>query len=298
MRSSTTMQRVFLVAFTHEGCGVPKCCKARETTYERQYPMSILDSFSLAGKTALITGGAGIVGKQIVRAVAESGAHTYVASRNVASLETLAEEFSQEGLTIHPRQVDQGDEASIHALRDAILAERPGVDVLVNNAVLRPMKGYDDGPESFDASMRVNATGLFLITRAFGDAMAAQGAGSIINIGSMMGMIGPEPANYANTNMSGWYPDYFFHKGGMINFTRFIASYYGSRDVRCNCLSPGGFQTENHPEVFVRQYNERTCLGRMANASDLMGSVVFLASDASRYITGANIPVDGGYTAK
>ena len=260
--------------------------------------MSVLKTFSLAGKTALVTGGAGIVGKQIVRAMAEAGANTYVASRNLNSLEGLQAEFNAEGLTIHPKQVDQGEESSIRALRDAILAEQAGIDVLINNAVLRPMKGYDDGAEAFDASMHVNATGLFLITRAVGDVMAERGGGSIVNIGSMMGMIGPEPANYKGTSMSGWYPDYFFHKGGMINFTRFIASYYGSREVRCNCLSPGGFQTENHPEAFVRQYNERTCLGRMANATDLMGSVVFLASDASRYITGANLPVDGGYTAK
>jgi len=261
--------------------------------------MSVLDTFSLAGKTALITGGAGIVGRQIVRAIAEAGAHTYVASRNLASLEGLASEFAGEGLTIHPRRLDQADEASVNALRDTIAAERPSIDILVNNAVLRPMTfGYRDTAERFDESMRVNATGLFLLTRAIGDAMAEQESGSIINIGSMMGMIGPEPANYANTEMSGWYPDYFFHKGGMINFTRFIASYYGDKNVRCNCLSPGGFQTDNHPEAFVRQYNERTCLGRMANASDMMGSVVFLAGDASRYITGANIPVDGGYTAK
>ena len=261
--------------------------------------MSILDTFSLAGKTALVTGGAGIVGKQIVRAVAEAGAFTYVASRDVASLEKLAAEFAKENLVIHPRALDQGDEASILALRDSILGERPSIDILVNNAVLRPMKGgYHDDAATFDLSMHVNATGLFMITRAFGDAMAERGGGSIINIGSMQGMIGPEPSNYAGTTMSGWYPDYFFHKGGMINFTRFIASYYGAKNIRCNCLSPGGFQTENHPDVFVRQYNERTCLGRMANASDLMGSVVFLASDASRYITGVNIPVDGGYTAK
>lgn len=261
--------------------------------------MNILDTFSLEGKTALVTGGAGIVGKQLVRAMAEAGACTYVASRNVASLESLAEEFATENLAIYPRTLDQGDETSILALRDNILSERASVDILVNNAVLRPMKGaYQDDASTFDLSMHVNATGLFMITRAFGDIMAEQGGGSIVNIGSMQGMIGPEPANYAGTNMSGWYPDYFFHKGGMINFTRFIASYYGAKNVRCNCLSPGGFQTDSHPEIFVRQYNERTCLGRMANASDLMGSAVFLASEASRYVTGANIPVDGGYTAK
>lgn len=261
--------------------------------------MSVLKTFSLEGKTALITGGAGIVGKQIVRAVAEAGANTYVASRNVAALEDLAQDFARENLAVHPRQLDQSDEGSIEALRDNILSDRDSIDILVNNAVLRPMTyGYRDTGESFDASMHVNATGLFLLTRAMGDVMAEHGNGSIINIGSMMGMVGPEPANYANTEMNGWYPDYFFHKGGMINFTRFIASYYGDQNIRCNCLSPGGFQTPNHPDVFVRQYNERTCLGRMADATDLMGSVVFLASEASRYITGANIPVDGGYTAK
>ena len=84
----------------------------------------------------------------------------------------------------------------------------------------------------------------------------------------------------------------------MINFTRFIASYYGSRNIRCNCISPGGFLTKEMPEAFVRQYGKKTVLGRLAKETDLMGIIVFLASDASAYITGTNIPVDGGYTAK
>ena len=122
--------------------------------------------------------------------------------------------------------------------------------------------------------------------------------GSIINIGSIHGMIAPDPTIYEGTDMSGWYPDYFFHKGGMINFTRFIASYYGSKGIRCNCIAPGGFQTDYMPEAFVRQYSARTLLGRLADSTDLQGIVVFLASDASAYVTGALIPVDGGYTAK
>ena len=99
------------------------------------------------------------------------------------------------------------------------------------------------------------------------------------------------------SNTSG-IPDYFFHKGGMINFTRFIAGYYGNKGITCNCISPGGFQTESQPEAFVRQYSDRTMLGRLAGDEDLKGIIVFLASAASSYITGANIPVDGGYTAK
>ncbi|NUM53850.1 MAG: SDR family oxidoreductase [Candidatus Hydrogenedentes bacterium] len=261
--------------------------------------MTVIDSFSLAGRVAVVTGGAGLYGQQIVRALAEAGAGVYVASRNVESLHALAESLVAAGHTITPVHFDQGDEKSIIALRDCVLDSSGRVDVLVNNAVLRPMKeGYADSVDAFSESMNVNATGLFAITRAFGDAMAGQRQGSIINIGSIQGMVGPDAAIYRGTEMHGWYPDYFFHKGGMINFTRFVASFYGANGVRCNCVSPGGFRTPNHSERFVEQYSERTFLGRMANATDLMGAVVFLASDASSYITGVNLPVDGGYTAK
>ena len=261
--------------------------------------MSVLSQFSLKGKVALVTGGAGLYGRQIVAALAEAGAQTFVASRNLAALEALAREHQEQGREVAALQYDQGDESSILALRDALLARAGRLDVLINNAVVRPMKeGYRDEPATFAESMQVNATGLFVITRAFGDVMAAQGGGSIINIGSIHGMIAPDPTIYRGTEMSGWYPDYFFHKGGMINFTRFVASFYGPQGVRCNCLSPGGFWTEKMPEPFVRQYSERTFLGRLADDTDLMGAVVFLAGDASRYVTGANLPVDGGYTAK
>ena len=261
--------------------------------------MKLMDSFSLKGKVALITGGAGIVGQQMVRALCEAGATTCVASRNLDSLNELRDAMAQDDLSITPLQYDQSDEASVLALRDAILNQHGRIDILVNNAVLRPMtQGYTGEVSTFDQSMQVNATGLFVITRAMGDVMAEQGAGSIINIGSIQGMIGPDPEIYRNTEMNGWYPDYYFHKGGMINFTRFTGSYYGASGVRCNCLSPGGVATDNHPEAFTEQYSARTFLGRLANQTDMMGAVVFLASDASVYITGTNIPVDGGYTAK
>lgn len=261
--------------------------------------MRVLETFSLKDKVAVVTGGAGLYGRQIVRAVAEAGAETFVASRGLEALEKVAADLRDEGLNVTALAYDQGDETSIVSLRDKILKRSGKIDVLVNNSVARPMKkGYTDTAEAFAESMHINATGLFLITRALGDAMAVKGSGSIVNIGSIQGMIGPDPTIYRGTEMSGWYPDYFFHKGGMINFTRFVASYYGAKGVRCNCLSPGGFRTENHPEPFVRQYSDRTFLGRLANDTDLMGAVVFLASDASAYITGTNIPIDGGYTAK
>jgi len=143
--------------------------------------------------------------------------------------------------------------------------------------------------------MRVNARGVFLMLRAFGDTMAEAGGGSIVNIGSIQGMVGPDYALYEDLNM-GTVPDYFFHKAGMINLTRYYAARLGPRGVRVNCLSPGGFFNHQPPE-FVRRYEQRTFLRRMAGDHDLGGPVAFLLSDASAYITGVNLPVDGGYTA-
>lgn len=255
--------------------------------------------FSLENKVAVVTGGAGKFGRQIASALAEAGARVYVAARTLEPLEALAAQHRAGGRDVRAQRVDQGDEASILGLRDAVLGESAHVDILVNNAVARPMRqGMQDTAAAFGESMRVNATGLFLITRAFGDAMAAQRRGSLINIGSIQGMIGPDEWIYEGTEMEGWYPDYFFHKGGMINFTRYTAAYYGRWGVRCNCLSPGGFQTPQTPPRFAEQYSRRTFLHRMAGDNDLAGAVVFLASDASAYVTGINLPVDGGYTAK
>ncbi len=259
--------------------------------------MNILDNFSLRGKVALITGGAGIYGKHMVEALLQAGAKTYVASRNVEKLENLAEKFAENGYNLIPKYLDQSDEQSILNLRDEILKEEKRIDILVNNAVARPMSSLDDDVSKFEQSMKVNATGLFLMCRTFGDVMVKNHSGTIINIGSIQGMIGPDASLYDGLAYSGFIPDYFFHKGGMINFTRFVASYYGKHNIRCNCVNPGGFQTQSHEQTFVERYSQKTLLKRMAQADDIMGIIVFLASDASKYITGASIPVDGGYTA-
>ncbi|MEZ6191306.1 MAG: SDR family oxidoreductase [Phycisphaerales bacterium] len=251
--------------------------------------------FNLKGQIALVTGGAGLFGRQIVEALAEAGATTIVTSRNVDSLKPHCDAWAQRGLIVHPETTDQADTSSILALRDRVLAEHGKLDVLVNNAVLRPMNDWESDADKFAQSMAVNATGLFAITKAFGDHMAERGGGSIINIGSIQGMIGPDYTLYEGL---GWGspPDYFFHKGGMINFTRYVASRLGPRGVRCNTLSPGGFLNDQDTR-FVERYCKRTLLGRMADDTDLKGAIVFLASDASAYVTGINLPVDAGYTA-
>jgi NAD(P)-dependent dehydrogenase (short-subunit alcohol dehydrogenase family) len=261
--------------------------------------MHVMKMLSLEGKTAVLTGGAGKYGRQIVAALAEAGADTYIASRNVDALEKVAEEHRNRGEKVTALKLDLGDEASVTSLRDEVVKRSGRVDILVNNAVARVTKGWDDDLENYDLSWHINATGLHSITRAVGKVMEKQASGSIINIGSMMGMVGIENHNYDGTDMGkAWPSDYFFHKGGMINYTRFCGSYFGRFNVRCNCVSPGGLQEESHPEQFVKNYSDRTQLGRMANHTDLKGVIVFLASDASAYITGTNIPVDGGYTAK
>lgn len=260
--------------------------------------MSVLDTFSLKGKVALITGGAGLYGRQIVKALAQAGATTYTTSRRKEQLNEIEQQFREEHCEVKVLYMDQADESSILAVRDYIIDQEGRADILVNNAVARTMSSWQDSANKFAESMAVNATGLFVISRAFGDVMAEQNSGSIIHVGSMQGMIGPDHTLYEGLDFHGFVPDYFFHKGGMINFTRFMASYYGLHNVRCNCISPGGYQSHRTPPEFVSRYKERTFLRRMANDTDLMGVIVFLASDASRYVTGVNIPVDGGYTAK
>ena len=258
--------------------------------------MSVLEMFSLRGKVAVVSGGAGLYGRQIAEALAEAGARTFIASRDIAKLEHEAAALRERGLSVEAMGLDQGEESSIEALAKSIIERAGTVDVLVNNAVLRPMKGWDDPAENFELSMRVNATGVFLMTRAFGRHLTKCGRGSIINIGSIQGLVGPDLSLYQEV---GWDtpPDYFFHKGGMLQLTRFAAAKLGPRGVRVNCVIPGGFYNEQD-ERFVKRYCERTFLGRMANERDLKGAIVFLASDASEYVTGSSLVVDGGYTAK
>jgi NAD(P)-dependent dehydrogenase (short-subunit alcohol dehydrogenase family) len=261
--------------------------------------MNVLDSFKLDGKVAVVSGGAGLYGYQIVSALAEAGATVYVASRNRENNEKKMATLLEKGYKIFVLEFDLEDEKSILSLCDTIYEKEGRVDILVNNAVLRCMKGYNDTAESFTRSMIANATGLFIISRAFGDRMAKDGGGSIINIGSYMGLLGPDYNLYKGTdmNVNGAIPDYFFHKGGITNYTRFLATHYGEYQLRANCVELGGLY-DGQNEIFVQRYNEKTPLGRMANDTDLKGLIVYLASDASLYMTGAIIPLDGGYSAK
>jgi NAD(P)-dependent dehydrogenase (short-subunit alcohol dehydrogenase family) len=180
-----------------------------------------------------------------------------------------------------------------------VLAKHGRVDGIVFDAVSRPMRTMNDDLKIWRESMETNATGFFATCRVFGDAMAKQGGGSIVNIASIYGMVGSNLSLYEGTTMT-TAPDYFFHKGGMINLTRYLASHYGAQKVRVNVVSPGGIYNPDTPQAaeFIDRYNKITMLGRMCDAAEVGGAVIFLLSDSASYVTGANIPVDGGHTAK
>ncbi len=235
-------------------------------------------------------------GIHITRALAEVGAHVVVASRNLEQCEKVAGEMRGEGLKVSSAHLDLGSGDSIGALSEKIVAEFGRLDILFNNAVARA--GGDPSTvteEQWVTAMEINSTGFFMACKIFGEQMIRQRSGVIVNISSIYGVVAPNFNIYAGTDMTSP-ANYAFAKGGMINFTRYAASYYGRFGIRVNSISPGGFQTDQ-PEIFIRNYSKQTLLGRMATDDDIKGASVFLASDASAYITGQNLMVDGGWTA-
>lgn len=258
--------------------------------------MNVKDLLNLERKVILVSGGAGLYGKSIVEGLAEAGGTVITASRNIKNGEVVAETFRGKGLDVHAMQVDQGDHESVLNLKEKILKSFGKLDVFVNNAVARPMKDYDDSMKHFAESMRINATGMMDILREMCELIGENGGGSVINISSMMGMYGPDLSNYEGTDMGNPPPDYFFHNAGVINLTRYLARILADKNIRVNCVSPGGL-FNNQPQQFLENYCKKVPVGRMANNNDIKGLMVLLASDAGAYINGENILMDGGMHA-
>lgn len=257
--------------------------------------MNVPDRFSLKEKVIVLTGGAGLYGRHLAGDLAATGAQVVVASRSREACEQVAGEESEAGRAVYADCFDQGSESSIREFCGRVEGRFGRVDGLVNNSVYR-IPTLPMSTEEWEKSIRINGTGVMLMHQIFGEAMCKRKSGSIVNIGSIQGMVGPDLSLYAETEMPAPPPDYFFHKSGMLGLTRYYASLFGKAGVRVNCLSPGGFLT-NHTEPFLTRYKNKTYLDRMAGAEDLGGAVIFLLASASRYVTGANIPVDGGYTS-
>jgi len=259
--------------------------------------MNVKDLLSLKGKVILVTGGAGNYGKCIVEGLAEADGTVITASRNIEATQQVVESFRNQGLDVHGMQVDQGDHDSVMTLKENIKDQFGRLDSFVNNAVSRPMGSYNAPIEQFAESMRVNATGMMDILREMTDLIVTSGGGSVINIGSMMGMFGPDLSNYEGTTMNqSPPPDYYFHNAGLLNLTRYMAQMLAGKNVRVNCVSPGGL-FNNQPERFLENYTKKVPLKRMANKDDIKGLMVLLASEAGAYINGENILMDGGLNA-
>lgn len=258
--------------------------------------MHIKELFSLKNKVILVSGGAGNYGKCIVEGLAEADATVIIASRNIDHANEVAQSFRARDLDVYALCLDQGDHQSVLQLKKQLLEKFKKLDVFINNAVSRPMKGYDSAITDFAESMQVNATGSMDILREMAELIVANGGGSIVNIGSMMGMFGPDLSNYEGTEMGTPPPDYFFHNAGLLNLTRYMAQVLAGKNVRVNCISPGGL-FNHQPEAFLNNYCKKVPLKRMANKDDIKGLVVLLSSEAGAYINGENILMDGGLNA-
>ena len=258
--------------------------------------MHVKELLSLKDKVVLITGGEGRYGRCITLGLAEADATVITASPFLDDGEKVASDFRDKDLDVQAMFVDQANHDSVIKLIQRLKDKFGRLDVLVNCAVARPMKTYGSSLEDWEKSMKVNATGLFDITREMVDLMDQGGGGTIVNIASMMGMFGPDLSNYDGTDMGIPMPDYFFHKGGMLTLTRYLARVLADKNIRVNAVSPGGIFA-NQPQKFLENYTKKVPVGRMANDDDIKGVVVFLASQASAYIKGENILMDGGMHA-
>lgn len=268
-----------------------------------------MNLFDLTNKVAIVTGATGLIGRNHCKALADAGAHVVVADLDI---ERCTEAMLD--LPHHERHTsiyfDITNEEGVKRACSSIMAKYGKIDILVNNAAINDMfenpllageqSMFENYPvKMFRQSLEANITGTFLCCQVFGAEMAKAGSGSIINIASTYGMVGPDQSIYKDKDgkqmfyKSAAYPA---TKGAVINFTRFLAAYWGNRGVRVNTLSPGGVEN-SQDDFFVQNYSAKTPLNRMAKPTDYMGAVVFLASDASSYMTGANLVVDGGWTA-
>jgi NAD(P)-dependent dehydrogenase (short-subunit alcohol dehydrogenase family) len=254
--------------------------------------------FSLKEKTAIVTGGTGLIGKKHCEALALAGANVVVADISAENSRAFAETLGKNCIGLG---MDVTKSESLENAKNTIITHFGTIDILVNNAAINDMfenpemaselSAFEKYPiDSFRKSLEVNVLGVFSCSQVFG---------SIINVASTYGMVGPDQNIYKNEAGEQTFfksPSYPTTKGAIINFTRYLAAYWGKRGVRVNTLSPGGVEN-SQDEFFVQNYSAKTLLGRMAQMADYQGAIIFLASDASAYMTGANLVVDGGWTA-
>lgn len=254
--------------------------------------------FDLTGRVALLSGGCGHLGSAMSRALAEAGASVVLTSRDAAKARAAAESLPRVGPARHfGMSLDhmQPDTLADRVRETISLAGR--IDILVNNG--HEALGSDLTTVTAEQFSRhlANATGYFVLSRLVHDHAVARGApASIIQLGSMYGVVGSYPDAYADICAASPVA-YHTLKGGIVHMTRHLAVYWAKDGVRVNCLSPGPFPSEKAPAAMVERLCTKSPMGRMGQSSELKGVIVFLASDASSYMTGQNLLIDGGWTA-
>ena len=274
--------------------------------------MTIQEKFDLTGRVAVVTGGVGLLGAEFCRTLAEAGAAVVVVDLNASASQAVADSLAKDGFKVLAVPTDITDPEAVQSLVGQTLSTFGQLDILVNSAALDPKfdpdavnKGitpgaFEDYPlDLWNSALNVNLTGMFLMTQACVKPMIAQGRkGSIINICSTYGLNGPDQRIYVREGKRvAFKPVYYtVTKAGVMGFTKYLAAYYADTEIRVNALTPGGV-FNNHEDYFVKNYSAKTILGRMARKDEMNGALLFLASDASSYMTGNNVVVDGGWTA-
>lgn len=261
--------------------------------------------FDLTGRVAVITGAAGLLGPEYADGLGEAGATVVLTDlderlpRCQEVARTLQAKYH--GSSTLALTMDLFRKDSIEAAVQRVQDTYGRIDILINNAAYNPLTRDSQAPleayrlDIWEKVLAVNLTGVFLCCQRVGTQMVRQGHGVIVNVGSVYGMVGADQRIYGTSGLNSSVA-YAAAKGGVISLTRYLAAYWQGKNIRVNCLSPGGV-FNGQAEEFVRNYCERTMLGHMASPSDLRGAMVFLCSDASDFMTGANVVVDAGWTA-
>lgn len=265
--------------------------------------------FDLTGRVAVVTGGAGLLGAEFCHTLAEAGAQVVLADLNREGAAQVAESINRKGGIARQVTTDVTSPASVSDMVADTLAAYGRLDILVNGAALDPKfdpahKGgrsnsFEDYPlEGWKQALEVNLTGMFLCCQAAVRPMLDQGQGVIVNLSSIYGVVAPDQRLYQRAGEPAQYKPAYYSvtKAGVLGLTRYLAAYYAGKNIRANALTPGGVYND-HDEAFVEAYSARAILGRMAEKSEMNAALLFLASDASSYMTGANLVVDGGWLA-
>jgi len=258
--------------------------------------------FDLSGKVIILTGAAGNLGSQYAEGLSQAGANVVLADLDYSKCKQLAQILKKK-YRVDPEAIklDLTQKHSISNLVTKVVKKYSKIDVLINNAAyqgndrIRTTLFEDLSLKDWNQAISVNLTGIFLTCQEVGKIMKQQKHGNIINIGSTYGLVAPDQRIYGTSGQNAA-AFYSATKSAIINLTRYLASYWAQTGIRVNTLSPGGVRRNQIPS-FIKRYSAKTMLGRMAEKDEYVGAIIFLSSNASSYMTGSNLIIDGGWTA-